>query len=143
MMNNRPDEPPEKASGHSPSERREAEPEKFRVQLVKKIASSKAQSERMRVELERQGFSVTLREHFAEGDYQEDYYAILFGEKRVPADRLELDLQKGTLQRQFIADRKFGYIIKTFWWVLVLIGLLVYFSFTFPLWSVIKAVFQQ
>jgi len=142
MINNRQGEPSDKVSGHSPAESREAEPEKFRVQLVKKIASSKAQSERMRVELERQGFSVTLREHFTAGDYQEDYYADLFGEKRVPADRLELDLQKEALQRQFIADRKIGYIVKTFWWVLVLVGLLVYFSFTFPLWSVIKGFFD-
>jgi hypothetical protein len=126
----------------TPSEDKEAESKPFRVQVVQNTARSKNQLVLMRERLERQGFSVTVREYFTEGNFQADYYATLFGEKQVPADARKVELEKEADQPEFIADREFGHLAKAFWWALVLIGLFIWFYFSFPLLKSIMFLFK-
>ncbi len=126
----------------APSRRSKPKVEKYRVDIVQKTAASKAQAESLRIELERQGYRVTLHEYFANEKSQEEYLAQLIGERQVPVWAPGPDAKRLAPPRKIVADRRFGFWVKTFWWVLVIVAALVYLSITFSLWTAIKAVFD-
>jgi hypothetical protein len=93
-----------------------------RIEVVRKVAGSREERDRLKAELESQGFTVMVRETSAppvEGEY---YSATLFAEKRetVMVDTLAVEREKLDQEKR---DRKIDLTAKVGFWVAVALGL--------------------
>jgi hypothetical protein len=93
-----------------------------RIEVVRKVAGSREERDRLKAELESQGFTVMVRETSAppvEGEY---YSATLFAEKRetVMVDTLAVEREKLGQEKR---DRKIDLTAKVGFWVAVALGL--------------------
>lgn len=91
---------------------------------------------------EARGYRITVKEYFSESQDPGDYYATVLAEKLVRADSAELERSDKARRPDPVADKRFGYFVKTFWWIIVLLGIFIYLCLTSPFLAVLKAAFQ-
>ncbi len=111
-----------------------------KIDVVRKVASSREERDKLKAELESTGYTVMVRETSAppaEGEY---YSATLFAEKRetVMVDTWAVEREKLAQKKR---DKKIDLAAKVGFWVavaLALIGLLYLFG---PLIRVVRALF--
>jgi len=103
-----------------------------RIDVVRKVATSREERDRLKAELESQGYTVMVRETTAppaEGEY---YTATLLAEKRemVKVDTWALEREKRALGKR---DQKIDRLAKWGFWGAVALALLMLLYFISPL----------
>ena len=116
---------PTDSSSDQPGLRSRFTPEE-RIEVVRKVANSREERDRLKAELESQGFTVMVREPEVLPDEGEYYTATLFAEKResVIVDAWAVKQEK---LRKKKLDRKIDITTKAGFWIavaLVLLGIL-------------------
>jgi hypothetical protein len=111
-----------------------------KIEIVRKTANSKEECQRLKAELENQGFTVMVREPTgpdAEGGF---YVATLFAEKReaVMIDTWAAEHQEKRLRKR---DRKIDIAVKAGFWIIIIIGFLFFLYLLGPLIYAIRALF--
>lgn len=111
-----------------------------RIEIVRKVANSREEKDRLIAELESQGFTVTVRETSAPPVGGEYYTATLFAEKRETV-MVDAKAMAEEARRHKGRDRKIDIGTKLGFWValgLALLGLLYLMS---PLIRAVRALF--
>jgi len=94
-----------------------------RIEVVRKVANSREERDRLKAELESQGFAVMVRETDAPPAEAESYTATLFAEKRetVKVDTWAVE-REGLAQKK--RDKRIDLTAKWGFWVAVALALL-------------------
>jgi hypothetical protein len=111
-----------------------------KIEVVRKVANSREERDRLKAELESQGFTVMVRETSAppvEGEY---YSATLFAEKRetVMVDTWAVEREKLAQKKR---DRKIDLIAKWGFWVAIVLALIGLLYILGPLIHIVRALF--
>ena len=103
-----------------------------RIDVIRKVANSREEKDKLKAELESWGYTVMVRETAAppaEGEY---YTAILFAERREP-----VMTDTWAAEREKLAEKKHNKKItltaKLGFWVLITLALLIFLYFISPL----------
>lgn len=111
-----------------------------RIKVVRKVANSREERDRLKAELESQDFTVMVRETAAppvEGEY---YTATLFAEKRktVMIDTRAVEEEERKLRKR---DRKIDITARLGFWIVLVLALLGLLYLLGPLIHVVRALF--
>lgn len=116
------------------------EPEELEVQIVRKIARSKEEFEKLKADLESQGYNVSVQEFYEEKTDRKNFFASILAEKELPEKKRE----KLPLKRHYKILRKkemiANIVMKTFWVIVIGIVILFYLFLIHPLLMAIRAV---
>ncbi|UCC38170.1 MAG: hypothetical protein JSV96_09930 [Candidatus Aminicenantes bacterium] len=115
------------------------EPEDLELQIVRKIARSKDEFEKLKADLESQGYTIHIQEFFEEETDRKNFFASILAEKELPEKKIErLPLKKHyklLRKKEMLAN----IIMKTFWIVVIGIVILFYLFLLHPLLLTLKA----
>ena len=116
------------------------EPEDLEVQIVRKIARSKEEFEKLKADLESQGYNVSIQEFYEEKTDRKNFFASILAEKELPERKREkLPLKthyKILRKKEMIAN----IVMKTLWIIVIAIVILFYLFLIHPLLIALKAV---
>ena len=119
------------------------EPDDLEVQIVRKIARSKEEFEKLKADLESQGYNVTIQEFHEEKTDRNNFFASILAEKELPEKKRE----KLPLERHFKLLRKKAMIanivIRTMWILFIATVLLIYLFLISPLLLALKAAMRS
>jgi hypothetical protein len=111
-----------------------------KIEVVRKVANSREERDRLKAELETEGFTVMVRETSAppvEGEY---YTATLFAEKRetVMVDTWAVEREKLAQKKR---NKKIDVTAKLGFWIIVVLALLGLLYLLGPLIHIVRALF--
>jgi hypothetical protein len=111
-----------------------------KIEIVRKAANSKEECERLKAELESQGFTVMVREPTGQEAESGYYVATLLAEKRevVMLDTWASEQQEKRLKKR---DRKIDITAKLGFWIVLVLALLGLLYLLGPLIHVVRALF--
>ncbi len=119
------------------------EPDDLEVQIVRKIARSKEEFEKLKADLESQGYNVTIQEFYEEKTDRNNFFASILAEKELPEKKRE----KLPLKRHFKLLRKkamvANIVIRTMWILFIATVLLIYLFLISPLLLALKAAMRS
>lgn len=115
------------------------EPEDLEVQIVRKIARSKEEFEKLKEDLESQGYNVSVQEFYEEKTDRKNFFASVLAEKELPEKKRE----KLPLKRHYNILRKkemiANIVMKTLWIIVIGVVILFYLFLIHPLLLALKA----
>ena len=115
------------------------EPEDLEVQIVRQIARSKEDFEKLKEDLESQGYKVHVQEFYEEKTDRKNFFASVLAEKELPEKkRKKLPLKthyKILRKKEMIAN----IVMKALWTIMIAIVILFYLFLIHPLLLALKA----
>ena len=111
-----------------------------KIDVVRKVATSREERDGLKAELEAQGYTVMVRETAASPAEGEYYSATLFAEKRETV-RVDTWAEEREKRAQRKRDSKIDLTAKWGFWIAVVLGLIVLIYLLGPLIHIVKAMF--
>jgi len=118
------------------------EPDDLEVQIVRKIARSKEEFEKLKADLENQGYKVNIQEFYEEKTDRKNFFASILAEKELPEKKREkLPLKRHSKllrKKEMVAN----IVMRTMWIIFIATVLLIYLFLIHPFLLAIIAVMR-